>query len=245
MQCNVAVISGTGVGRRLEALGGRAVHVPTSEGQMAGVFMEQGAHQVLVLQRHGSGHRTPPHRVNYKAMALGLRHLGIRYCLSTAAVGSLRLEWGPGTLIACSDFIDLTGRFPTLFEREVIHTDFTEPFSSKSRQAILNCAESIGLAVCPEGVYVGGNGPRYETPAEIRMMQKLGGDMVGMTATSEAILMREAGIQYACLAVVTNLAAGLGNAELTHGEVVDVMECNADSIVSLLLAAAERLNRGD
>lgn len=212
---------------------------------MSAVAIDSEGHTLYLIQRHGLGHKTPPHSVNYKAMALGLSELRVECCLSTAAVGSLREDWGPRTLAVCSDFIDLTGRNLTLFERDVIHTDFSHPFGPRSRAALLTAAQESGAQVRSEAVYLGNNGPRYETPAEIRMDRMLGADVVGMTATSEAILMREAGVDYGCLAVVTNLAAGISPTELHHGEVVDIMNEMGDAIVRLLLGAAKRLTDGD
>jgi len=85
------------------------------------------------------------------------------------------------------------------------------------------------------------DGPRYETPGEIEMLRKLGGDIVGMTAATEAIAFRELGVPYACLAVVTNHAAGMGAAELGHEEVVEVMESAGEKAVRLFLEAARGL----
>jgi 5'-methylthioadenosine phosphorylase len=137
MQADVGLIGGTGVGERLAALGGSPVHVPTSEGVVRGRLLEFEGVRLYLLSRHSAGHQVPPHLVNYRGMALALEALGVGACLSTAAVGSLRRDWGPGTLIACSDFIDLSGRNQTLFDRTVVHRDFSEPFSHLVRDAIL------------------------------------------------------------------------------------------------------------
>jgi 5'-methylthioadenosine phosphorylase len=178
--------------------------------------------------------------VNYRAMALALQQLDVKACLSTAAVGSLMAEWKPGTLVVCSDFLDYTGRNLTLFDREVVHRDFTEPFGPRSRKAIIETASTLDTAVQPKGVYLGANGPRYETPQEIETYRTLGADLVGMTASSEAILMREAGIDYGCLAIVTNLAAGMSGETLSHQEVVDEMNRSGETAVRILLNASVR-----
>ncbi|MDR3691566.1 MAG: MTAP family purine nucleoside phosphorylase, partial [Fimbriimonas sp.] len=180
----------------------------------------------------------PPHRVNYRAMALGMKQLGVNACLSTAAVGSLRTNWGAGTLVVCSDFLDFTGRNLTLFDRQVVHRDFTDPFGPNARAALLRAASEVGEAVQPKGVYLCGNGPRYETPVEIDLYKNLHADLVGMTAATEAILMREAEVEYGCLAIVTNLAAGISKTPLTHEEVVDEMNRSGGRAVSILLKAA-------
>lgn len=231
----VAIIGGTGIGERLLARAGAAIHVPTSTGILRARLIEDG--RALLVARHGDGHRIPPHKINYAAMANGLKFLGIEYCLASAAVGSLRTDWASGTLVACSDFIELTNRNLTLFQNNVVHTDFTHPFDPCARKALAKSDNVID-----GGVYISANGPRYETPAEIEFYKKIGGDVVGMTAGSEAVVMREGGIKYACLAVVSNLAAGLAGQELSHEEVVAAMKKSGDSAVKALLKAAEVLN---
>lgn len=221
MRVDAAIIGGTGVGSRLLEMPGKAVHIPTPSGFLRGRLMDVQGKSVLALSRHSAGHKVPPHKVNYKAMALALQQLEAKACFSTAAVGSLRPDWGCGTLVACSDFIDLTGRFPTLFDRTVVHTDFSEPFSARNH--ILGAAQSLGVDVKDGGIYVCGNGPRYETPEEIRLERQFGGDVVGMTAASEAI--------------VTNLACGLSDMPLNHEEVVEEMQRSGDTALRLLSQA--------
>jgi 5'-methylthioadenosine phosphorylase len=198
---------------------------------------------ILVVSRHSAGHKVPPHEVNYRSIALGLKKAGVRYCFSSAAVGSLRPDWGIGTMVVCSDFQDLTGRHSTLFDREVVHTDFTHPFSPAGRDALIKAGQEMGLTIQNKGIYVCENGPRYETPHEINLLAKVG-DVVGMTAASEAILLHEAGVEYACLALVTNLASGLANAALNHQEVVDVMEQAGEQVVKLLFKAIGKVRAG-
>lgn len=222
MRVDVGLIGGTGVGSRLADLPGMPVNVPTERGTAHGRLLELGGKSVFALSRHSAGHRIPPHRVNYAAMALALPKLGARACFSTAAVGSLRADWKPGTLVACHDFLDVSGRHPTLYDGSVVHTDFSDPFPGRSW--LVQAATKQGIAIEDRGVYVCAGGPRYETPAEIRAYSMVGGDVIGMTAASEAILVREAGTPYGCLAIVTNLACGLSGEPLSHEEVAEAME---------------------
>lgn len=237
MRVVAGIIGGTGIGDRLLELGGVPIHIPTAFGLVRGRRVEVEGHPVFVMSRHSAGHKVPPHKVNYRAMAVGLRALGCRLCLSTAAVGSLREDWTSGTLAICSDFLDLTARNVTLFNREVVHTDFSQPFGPVCRGALLESAKTCGLHVERQAVYVNGNGPRYETPYEVAMYRRLGADVVGMTAASEAIAMREAGIDYACVSVVTNMACGIVTAPLTHDEVVAEMSRAGERTVLLLTQA--------
>lgn len=241
MRIDVGIIGGTGIGERLLEYGGKPLHIPTPSGILRGRQIEIEGVSLLLVSRHSAGHKVPPHLVNYRAMAHGMHAAGVKACFSTAAVGSLRPEWGPGTLVVCSDFLDFTYRNLTLFDRTVVHRDFTDPFGPNARRALLEAADETGEAVQDKGVYLSGNGPRYETPQEIQTYRQLGGDLVGMTATSEAILMREALVEYACLAIVTNLAAGISETPLDHQEVVDEMHRSGERAVKLLLQAAKRI----
>ncbi|MBI1755834.1 MAG: MTAP family purine nucleoside phosphorylase [Fimbriimonas ginsengisoli] len=241
MQADFGLIGGTGVGERLAALGGSPLHVPTPFGLMRGRQLELGGRKVVVVARHSLGHKTPPHLVNYRANAVGLALLGVGVCIGTAAVGALREDLAPGSFVLCSDFIDLTGRGLTLFDREVRHTDFSQPFGERPRQALLMACDMSGVPVHASGVYVGTNGPRYETPAEVAAAARLGGDVIGMTATSEAICMREAGVEYACLAIVTNLATGLARGALSHEEVEAQMKSAGELATKVLCNAVALL----
>lgn len=236
MHIDLAIIGGTGVGSRLAALPGKPAAVHTPYGRLRGRVIELGGATVLAVQRHSSGHATPPHHVNYAGNVAGLRAVGVRHVLATAAVGCLRREWPVGTIVRCTDFIDLSSRNLTLFDRKVVHSPMDAPFGGKS--PVLNEAmAAAGLSDLGKAVYLQANGPRYETFAEIAAYATLGADLVGMTAASEAILMREAGITYECLAVVTNLAAGLGE-EIDHGAVGDVMGDKAEVVFDVLARAA-------
>jgi len=231
-EADVAIIGGTGIGPRLAALGGEERRTESLDWRRIDV----DGLKVALVQRHSAGHKVPPHRVDYVGISRALQSIGVKGCLASAAVGSLRADWAPETLAVCTDFLDLTCRRLTLFHDTVVHTPFAVPFPLAS--ALSEASGAYSMEVRPECVYVGLDGPRYETPAEIRMLQALGGDVVGMTASSEAIVMREAGVDYGCLAVVTNLGCGLGESVPHHGEVVDVMQSVGSRVVDVLLAAA-------
>ncbi|MBS1707147.1 MAG: MTAP family purine nucleoside phosphorylase [Armatimonadetes bacterium] len=232
LRADVGLIGGTGVGPRLAALGGVRFGMPTPFGLMRGRLVEHKGLLLAVVARHAAGHRLPPHAVNYRAMAWGLGRMGVKGVLATAAVGSLAPEVGVGSMVACTDLVDLSGRNLTLFEHEVRHVDMGACFPLASVLAASDVRSG--------GTYVNVNGPRYETPAEILGMARLG-DVVGMTAGTEAVAFREAGVTYGCLAVVSNLAAGLGGETLEHGHVTDALESCGPRVVEILLSAAERV----
>lgn len=225
-----AIIGGTGV-QQLPGWTLQAEHALSN-----GVYLYDGAlngEAALLLPRHSKGHKVPPHRIPHAQHVRILKEQGVQAVLATAAVGSLRTDWNAGTIVILSDFLDFMREVNTLYHDEVVHTDFTTPFSPMLRHALIQAAQQLQIPIQPEGVYVCAPGPRYETPAEIRMFRMLGGDVIGMTVAPEAILCREAGIHYAAVSIVTNLGSGLSGQPLTHEEVTEVMQRATNTIAQL------------
>jgi 5'-methylthioadenosine phosphorylase len=191
---------------------------------------------VAFMPRHGRGHAVPPHKVNYRANIWALKQLGVQQVLATAAVGSLREDLPPGDLVLIDQFIDFTKQRPSTFfegEQGVVHIDMTEPYCTRLRKELAKAADSLGIQVESKGTYVCTEGPRFETPAEIRMFQALHGDVVGMTSVPESVLAREQEMCYATVAMVTNFCSGISNQPLTHKEVMDVMKDNIQKVREL------------
>ncbi len=174
-----------------------------------------GTREVLFIARHAQDHRVPPHRINYRANIWALREAGASEIVAVAAVGGIAPDCSPGVLVVPDQLIDYTsGREATFFdgaENKVAHVDFTEPYDAELRAALASSARRIGLPLIMGGVYGCTNGPRLETAAEINRMGRDGCTLVGMTGMPEAVLARELGLPYACLAVVANAAAGLAS----------------------------------
>jgi len=222
------IIGGSGIYR---LTGEKTFHrrwVVTRYGEVACFVGEWAGKEVVFLPRHGEGHTVPPHRINYRANVIAMRKLGVQTVLATAASGSLRSNLAPSTLLIPDQLLDLTSQRPrTFFDGEnapVVHVDLTSPFCPNLREALKRVAEELGIAVTDGGCYVCGEGPRYETAAEVRALAQLGGDVVGMTAGTEAALFREAEICYAIVAIVTNWGAGISPQPLSHAEVTAMME---------------------
>ncbi len=235
VRVDYALIGGTGIASRLAQLPGRSIAIPTQFGLMQGRIVEHRDARILTIARHSAGHKNPPHRVNYLAIAEGARRSGARFCISSAAVGGLRSDWPVGTMAICTDMLDFSSRHYTRFNQQVEHIDFTRPFPIS--ESLIKLAQQHGIRTESPATYATTNGPRYETPAEIEMLRILGADLVGMTVSSEAIAMREAGVSYGCIAIVTNAAAGMAKAELNHLDVVHVMETSGEQCVELMLSA--------
>ncbi|MBE0467740.1 MAG: S-methyl-5'-thioadenosine phosphorylase [Candidatus Desulforudis sp.] len=240
MTVRIAVIGGTGVYNPEMLVDVREEKVSTPYGDVGLHVGGFQGRQVAFLARHGQQHSVPPHLVNYRANITALKKLGVKSVLATAAVGSLNLDMNPGDLVFCDQFLDFTkGRVQTFFEGGpdgVVHVDMTEPYCPELRALMTQAASNLNLPVHPVGTYVTTEGPRFETPAEIRMLRHLGGDLAGMTGVPEVVLAREAEICYATICMVTNFASGISPHRLTHEEVVEAMQVNAAKIRSLIAA---------
>jgi purine-nucleoside phosphorylase len=139
----------------------------------------------------------------------------------TNAAGSVRTDIRPGSLVSISDHINLAGANPLMGDRtEGRFVSMTGAYDAVLREALQRAGAKAGIPV-PEGVYTWFAGPSFETPAEIRMTQVLGGDLVGMSTVPEVILARYYGMRVAAISLVTNLAAGIEGASPSHQETKD------------------------
>lgn len=216
------------------------ITVETPYGTVEPMVGKLSGRKIAFLSRHGRGHAIPPHLVNYRANIWALHTLGVRKVVATAAVGSLSSSYHLGELVLLDQFLDFTKSRPQTFyeggDQGVLHVDMTEPYCAAIRQVILDVSEKIGIVVKDGACYVCTEGPRFETPAEIRMFQRLGADLVGMTSVPEVILARELGMCYASIGMVTNEAAGIAAHLLSHAEVMESLK-NLESRVTQLLQA--------
>jgi purine-nucleoside phosphorylase len=145
-----------------------------------------------------------------------IARLGVRAIVLTNAAGGLRPEWKPGTLMRIHDHLNLQGATP-LEPRE---TARGSPYDPALAHALARAAESVRVQL-ESGVYAGVLGPSYETPAEIRMLRWMGADAVGMSTIAEAIAAHACGIRVAAISCITNAAAGITGAPLSHAEVIE------------------------
>jgi purine-nucleoside phosphorylase len=151
-----------------------------------------------------------------KAPLACLKALGCEALFLSNAAGSLRPEVGPGSLAAISDHINLSGANPLIGEEgDARFVDMAGAYDPDLRARLKEAAAAEGIALS-EGVYAWFSGPSFETPAEIRMAQSLGADLVGMSTVPETILARFLGLKVLAVSAVTNLGAGLGREALSH-----------------------------
>ncbi len=242
----IAIIGGTGVYDPTILDNVREETVVTPYGMVEykiGDFKGKG---IAFIARHGSKHSIAPHLINYRANIWAMKKLGVENIIATTAVGSLNLNMKPGDFVLVEQFIDFTKNRITTFyeggERGVVHVDVTSPYCPSLREIIRTAGQSMGIAIHDKGTYVCTDGPRFETPAEISMFAKMGGDLVGMTNVPEVVLAREAEMCYATISMVTNYAAGISRQALTHSEVVETMQANTENIKQLIMSAIDLIN---
>lgn len=250
----LAVIGGTGL-YKLAELQDIQTHEPeTRFGRASGPVRigTLAGHRVAFLARHGEGHSVPPHRVNYRANLAALQALGARRVLALNTVGGITERFGPRVLACPDQLIDYTwGRVSTLWEAddegthgEALHVDFGEPYTESLRRAVLDAARDASVALVDGGCYGATQGPRLETRAEIARMRRDGCDLVGMTGMPEAGLARELQLDYACLAIVANWAAGAGpqvDEVITLQDVLDNVAAATGQLPALLAALLDAL----
>lgn len=239
-----AIIGGTGLGEAADLLiEATKETVETPYGQVEVIQGVNKGRTVFFLDRHRWSHKLAPHKINYRANVWALKELGAAGIFAAAAVGSLKIEIRPGDFTLVDQFIDFTkSRASTFFdgaERELKHVDVTEPYDSQLRRALKQAADEKGVRLHPSGVYVCTEGPRFETPAEIKVFQQFGADVVGMTGVPEVVLANELEIPYATLAVATNYAAGMVGHRLTFEECVQEMQKWNKTIFDIFMRAAE------
>lgn len=233
-EIDFAIIGGTGL-YALDELSDVAQHtqsnrygapssaITTGIWQAGGQANGQGR-RMAFLTRHGGDHMIAPHRVNYRANIQALKELGVKRIVAVNAVGGIHQDMGPKAISICDQLIDYThGRlssFSDFVGEKVLHIDFTDPYSTSVRKALGVAAQKANIPALEFGCYGCTEGPRLETKAEIARMKRDGCDLVGMTGMPEAVLAREAGIEYGCIAVVANWAAGCGDqSEITMAEI--------------------------
>ncbi|TDC48501.1 purine-nucleoside phosphorylase [Jiangella ureilytica] len=242
---DIALVLGSGWGGAAGLIGETVAELPSSDvpgfakpavaghvGTLRSIKVEKTGKHALVLgaRTHlyeGRGVRAVVHGVRTAAAA------GASTLVLTNGCGGLREEWPAGTPVLISDHINLTATSPIEGANFV---DLTDLYSPRLRALAREIDPSL-----PDGVYVQFRGPHYETPAEVRMAQRIGGDLVGMSTALEAIAAREAGLEVLGVSLVTNPAAGISATPLSHAEVIEAGQAAGPRISALLAAVVATL----
>jgi purine-nucleoside phosphorylase len=181
-------------------------------------------------------------RVTYPVRVLGV--LGVKMLILTNAAGGINTRFAKGGLMIIDDHINLLGGNPLIGPNDERFgprfPDMTEVYSARLRQLAVDAAAARDIPV-ERGVYVGLQGPSYETPAEIRYLRTIGADAVGMSTVAEAIVARHMGIEVLGLSCITNMAAGVEAGVLDHLEVMETASRVRDQFVALIEGVVARL----
>jgi 5'-methylthioadenosine phosphorylase len=204
----IGVIGGTGLGEALGALGGgESREIETPFGRPSGpiTLAELDGQRLALLSRHGDGHLRNPSTVPYRANVWALKSLGVTHILASGAVGSLREEVAPRSLVIPDQVIDRTfRRASTFFDDLAVHVEFAAPFCPALRNALEKASAGFPARVHKGGTYVCMEGPQFSTRAESELHRSWGASLIGMTVMPEAKLAREAEICYALVALPTD-----------------------------------------
>ena len=239
----IAIIGGSGADEIIEMADSiEKQAVDTEYGSVEVTLMSIGDKTVAFLPRHSEGHSVPPHKINFKVNIMALKNIGVTQIIATNAVGSLDLDIGPGSFVIIDDFLDFTvNRERTFFDDKVVHMDMSEPLCNRLRNVILSHGDCVSGGLVDGGTTVCTEGPRFETPAEIKFFKMIGGTVVGMTSLPELVLAREAEMCYASISIVTNYGTSISPDILSMEEVYEVMEVKKQELVKLLLETIDDL----
>ena len=207
-EAKVGIIGGSGLYNMEGMTGVEEAKVTTPFGEPSGAIVlgSVGGVRVAFLPRHGEGHRISPSELPSKANIYALKSLGVERIISVSAVGSLKEGIAPLDIVVPDQLIDVTkGRASTFFTDGIVgHVAFAEPFCPVLSQLSLEASSKAGARVHQGGTYLVIEGPQFSTRAESQLYCSWGVDVVGMTASPEAKLAREAEMCYATLAMVTD-----------------------------------------
>lgn len=240
----LGIIGGTGIydPKSVEEI--RVEEVQTPYGDAPEVkIVEFSGREVAFLPRHGKSHGTPPHMVNYRANIYALKQVGVDGIISTNSVGSINEALRPGDVMIPDDFLDFTmGRKSTFYDDRVVHVDMSNPYCPEIRDALIKAAGAVSNALST-GVYACTEGPRFETPAEIRMIRAMGGSVVGMTGVPEVVLAREMEICYGSVCISANFAAGISEEKLTATDLMEIIRENETKLREIVTSAIASIPR--
>ncbi|MFI6286090.1 S-methyl-5'-thioadenosine phosphorylase [Streptomyces sp. NPDC051018] len=249
---DIGVIGGSGLYSFLDDVTEIPVDTPYGSPSDSLFLGEVAGRKVAFLPRHGRDHRVPPHRINYRANLWALRSVGVRQVLAPCAVGGLRPEYGPGTLVVPDQLVDRTkAREDTYFDGatradgvvpNVVHTSLADPYCPAGRAVALKAARGRAWEPVDGGTLVVIEGPRFSTRAESRWFASAGWAIVGMTGHPEAVLARELELCYTSLALVTDLDAGAETGDgVSHQEVMRVFGEKVEHLRGVLFDAVGAL----
>ena len=230
----IGIIGGSGVSGfdGLEKMERRKISTPFGDPSDELIGGEFEGRQVWFLSRHGQGHTILPTEVNHRANFWALRSVGVRWVICATAVGSLKEEYPPRSIVLPDQYFDRTSQRAnhTFFGQGLVaHVDFGDPISAGLRAILLEAGQAEGAEIHDGGTYVCMDGPAFSTRAESHYYRHFGFDIIGMTNLPEAKLAREAEIALATLGMVTDYDSWRGEDDsVTASSVVEHLAANAE-----------------
>ena len=247
-QVKIGVIGGSGLYNMPAISEVEAVEVDTPFGRPSGIIRigTLSGKRVAFVPRHGEDHVYSPSTLPYRANIFALKKLGVRFIIAVNASGSLRQDYAPGHIITPDQIVDYTihKRARSFFEDGIVaHVSVADPMSDYLRALIADAVEAVGGAVHRRGTFLVEDGPRFATRAESHIFRSWGCDLIGMTTAPEAFLAREAEIDYASMAHITDYDSWHEEEEaVTSDMVIRTLVENIKVVQKALAEAIARLD---
>jgi len=244
VDAEVGIFGGSGFYEFLDDVEEVEVDTPFGEPSTPLVVGEVGGKRVAFLPRHGRRHELPPAQIPYRANVWAMKELGVRRIIGPCASGALRADLALGEFVVCDQFVDrTTGRADTFYEGPVTtHVSAADPYCPDLRRILVETARELEIPVRDGGTVVVVQGPRFSTRAESEWFQRIGWDVVNMTAYPEGYLARELELCYANISMVTDHDVGVASADpVSHETVIRVFNENNAKLRQLLFAAIPKI----
>ena len=212
----------------------------TDYGPVPMLCVKSASNELFFIERHHGSGTTPPHQINHRANIQALAGAGVDAILAVCSVGAIPVDFPPGSVGYAIQYIDFTGVDMSFFKDDVKFTSMTEPFDSEMNNKLHQVLSKIQPGLDLGRTYWLAHGPHFETKAEINAIEKLGGEVVGMTMPRECKLAAELEIPYAAILVSSNWAAGRepgdSSKALDHSEVSATAETKLGPVIECIKA---------
>ncbi|MGP8321343.1 MAG: S-methyl-5'-thioadenosine phosphorylase [Methanosarcinaceae archaeon] len=242
---DIAIIGGSGIYDVSLFDNARGINVDTPFGPPSDniTIGEYGDKTICFLPRHGIGHRISPSILNSRANIFALKKLGVKRIIAASAVGSLKPELAPLDIVIPDQIYDRTRSRPNTFFEDgiVVHMGFADPFCPTLSKTILDVTKEKNYNIHNGGTYVCIEGPQFSTRAESRVYQKLGFDIIGMTAIPEAKLAREAEMCYSMIATVTDYDVW-SEEDVTIETIIENATKNETAVKDIIAATIDKVS---
>ena len=210
----------------------------TNFGEVPLTCVKSGSNELIFLERHHGQGTTPPHNINHRANIEAMLGAGVDAILAVCSVGTIPEDFPPGSVGYASQYIDFTGVTMSFHDDDAQFTSMTKPFDEDMNQKLESVLSNIQPGLSLARTYWLAQGPQFETAAEIDTIEKLGGEVVGMTMPRECKLAAEVGVPYAAILVASNWAAGRepgdSSKDLDHQEVSSTAESRLGPVVECI-----------